>query len=52
MNHGLDTMMTRNNVKMKNGDCSGHLGTDNYCKDATLALIVIVTEAFAIVWIH
>ena len=36
VNYGLDTMMIRNKVKIKNGGCSGDLGTDNYCKDTTL----------------
>ena len=39
--------MICNDVKIKNGDCSGHLGMDNYCKDTTLVFIVIATEAFA-----
>ena len=37
--------MTRN-VKMKNGDYSGDLGTENYCKDATLVSIVIAIKVF------
>ena len=35
---------------MKNGDCSldcsGDLGTENYCKDTTLVSIVIAIKAF------
>ena len=34
------------NVKMKNGDCSGNLGTENYCKDTTLVSIVIAIKTF------
>ena len=41
---GNSTMIC--NVKMKNGDCSGDLGTKNYCKDTTLVSIVITIKAF------
>ena len=34
------------NVKMKNGDYSGDLGTENYCKDAKLVSIVIAIKVF------
>ena len=34
------------NVKMKNGDCSRDLGTENYCKDTILVSIVIAIKAF------
>ena len=37
--------MIRNNIKMKNGNCSGDLGTENYSKDTTLASIVIAIKA-------
>ena len=31
---------------MKNGDYSGDLGTENYCKDTTLVSIVIAIKVF------
>ena len=34
------------NVKMKNGNCSGDLGTENYYKDTILVSIVIAIQAF------
>ena len=34
------------NVKMKNGDYSGDLGAENYCKDATIVSIVIAIKVF------
>ena len=40
-----NSTMTRN-IKMKNGDYSGDLGTENYCKDATLVSIVIAIKIF------
>ena len=44
MNHGLDTM---NNVKMKNGGCSGDLRTIIAKILRTLLSIVIATKVFA-----
>ena len=38
--------MIRNNIKMKNGDCSGDLGTENYCKDTTLVSIATAIKTF------
>ena len=38
------------NVKMKNGDYSGDLGTESYCKDTTLVSIVIAIKHL-VVWI-